>query len=233
MRLKTILCLITFMVMLALPAYAEVDLPALPALCYGQINVNGVVAPVGTEVIAKADGVLVGSIVTDELGCYGGPGTKSKLAINGGNLDGKMIKFYATGINNGVSFNDIEEGELLYWGSGEVKKLDLPILSTVSNPNCFIATAAYGSYLDSHVMVLRQFRDSVLLNSNIGRRFVDGYYHLSPPIAAVISEHWSLKIATRILLTPLVFAVENTERTVIMTIMALLVWVIKMRRKPA
>jgi hypothetical protein len=73
---------------------------------------------------------------------------------------------------------------------------------------CFIATAAYGSYLDPHVNVLRNFRDGVLRNSMLGAAFVKCYYALSPPIADVIREHEVLRVATRLLLTPVVYGIE-------------------------
>lgn len=76
-----------------------------------------------------------------------------------------------------------------------------------SNPNCFIATAAYGSYLDPHVSALRQFRDNVLLQHSLGRWFVKEYYLHSPPIAAAITHHRPLRILTRVILTPVVFAI--------------------------
>jgi YVTN family beta-propeller protein len=73
---------------------------------------------------------------------------------------------------------------------------------------CFIATAAYGSYLDPHVQILKDFRDDVLLKYRLGQILVDYYYEYSPPIAAKISEHEGLKAATRIALTPLVFTIK-------------------------
>lgn len=73
---------------------------------------------------------------------------------------------------------------------------------------CFIATAAYGSYLDPHVMVLRHFRDNVLLQSELGTAFVKFYYKHSPPIADFIAQHDTLRMLMRFALTPLIFAVK-------------------------
>ncbi|MDD5286600.1 MAG: putative Ig domain-containing protein, partial [Desulfuromonadaceae bacterium] len=77
-----------------------------------------------------------------------------------------------------------------------------------SGGGCFIATAAYGSYLDPHVMVLRHFRDDVLLKSEAGASFVRLYYKYSPPVADYIAQHESLRMIMRIALTPLIFSVE-------------------------
>ncbi|MBI4824805.1 MAG: InlB B-repeat-containing protein [Nitrospirae bacterium] len=80
---------------------------------------------------------------------------------------------------------------------------------------CFIATAAYGSYLDPEVMALRNFRDSYLLTNYIGKAFVSFYYKNSPPIADYISRHDSLRVTTRIALTPVVYGVQYPKLSII------------------
>ena len=77
-----------------------------------------------------------------------------------------------------------------------------------SGGGCFIATAAYGSYLDPHVYILRNFRDHYLLTNYFGKKFVEFYYRNSPPVAKFIAKNDILKTATRWVLTPVVYSVE-------------------------
>ncbi len=72
---------------------------------------------------------------------------------------------------------------------------------------CFIATAAYGSYLHPKVQLLRDLRDQHLLTNVPGRAFVSLYYRLSPPMADFIARHDTLRLAARLMLTPLVLAI--------------------------
>jgi hypothetical protein len=74
---------------------------------------------------------------------------------------------------------------------------------------CFIATAAYGSPLEPHVVALRQFRDRYLQHTALGRAFIRLYYRYSPPLAAIIAERPTLRSATRAVLTPLVLAIVH------------------------
>jgi serine/threonine protein kinase/rRNA-processing protein FCF1 len=52
---------------------------------------------------------------------------------------------------------------------------------------CFIATATYGSDTVLQVLVFRAYRDKVLLNSRMGRKFVQLYYRIGPWLADLIS----------------------------------------------
>jgi uncharacterized repeat protein (TIGR02543 family) len=96
---------------------------------------------------------------------------------------------------------------------------------------CFIATAAYGSYLDPHVMVLRQFRDNVLLTNTPGRAFVKFYYANSPAIAKIISESEGLRFITRSALTPVVYAMAYPMETVIIFLAGLLILLLAIERR--
>ena len=73
---------------------------------------------------------------------------------------------------------------------------------------CFIATAAFGSYMEPDVMVLRHFRDNYLMTNSAGRKFVDFYYKHSPPVADVIAKHEGLRSVTRWALSPLVYGLK-------------------------
>ena len=92
-----------------------------------------------------------------------------------------------------------------------VAPLLIPVLPAANESivDCFIATAAYGSYLEPDVLTLRRFRDRWLITNAPGRAFVDWYYRTSPPIADVIAKDETLRFVVRILLTPVVFAIKN------------------------
>ena len=79
------------------------------------------------------------------------------------------------------------------------------ISNDVSNDvGCFIATAAYGSLMEPHVKILRDFRDRFLLGNTLGDCFIRFYYTYSPPVADFIEEHDVLKSMVRISLLPVV-----------------------------
>ena len=58
--------------------------------------------------------------------------------------------------------------------------------------------------MEPHVNILREFRDRFLLESNIGKVFINFYYKYSPPIADFIAKHEILRAAVRLSLLPLI-----------------------------
>jgi hypothetical protein len=74
------------------------------------------------------------------------------------------------------------------------------------NGQCFIATAALGSYDHSQVIELRHFRDQWILTKNWGAGFVKWYYHYGAIAAKVIEKSFTLrKLSYLFIVKPLVF----------------------------
>ncbi len=68
---------------------------------------------------------------------------------------------------------------------------------------CFIATAVYGSSSAREVVILRRFRDEVLLAYDVGKVLIKIYNKISPNIAHLISRHNTLQAVLKLLLTPI------------------------------
>ncbi|MDD3879089.1 MAG: S-layer homology domain-containing protein [Syntrophomonas sp.] len=128
--MKRLIKLTVLIFLLSLPvplALGQQEVPSLPALCYGEISIQGAPAPAEITVEAIVDGIVCGKITSSEEGYYGGPGIKSKLAVSGNQLDGSRIDFYITGRYNNQEYKRVKAGEALYWGSGEVKQINLEV----------------------------------------------------------------------------------------------------------
>jgi len=98
-------------------------------------------------------------------------------------LGGLAVYTGEQGIDNGTTTDDEEAGK---------------------KGGCFIATAAYGSQLHPHLDILRDFRDTYLMQTKLGRVLVDLYYNYSPYIAEIIAKHKVLRFAVQINLLSLV-----------------------------
>ena len=88
----------------------------------------------------------------------------------------------------------------VWWEAGTVTFCPLPD----EESGCFIVTAAYNSPMAEEVKILSEFRDEYLLRSQIGKRIVNLYYRISPPIAKLISRKEFLRTTVRMGLRPVI-----------------------------
>lgn len=95
-------------------------------------------------------------------------------------------------------------GNSLYSNETSVTTDPTSSSSGSSTGGCFIATAAFGSPLESRVVILQEFRDRILLRSRAGQHLVDTYYRYSPSMAHYIEKREFLRAVVRIGLLPAV-----------------------------
>ena len=79
-----------------------------------------------------------------------------------------------------------------------------PRQTTSSNSGCYIATMVYGSYNAPEVMVLRKFRDKVLLQDWIGQWVLRIYYKYSPFLVAKTKHLKTIHVVFKSILDPFV-----------------------------
>ena len=110
----------------------------------------------------------------------------------------------------------VVDGELFvnvgdYSTGPESSSASSPASSSASGEGCFIATAAYGTEQARQIDILREFRDKVLLSGRPGTNFVNFYYRSSPPFAAFISHHNSIRAFVRLCcIEPLVWVFKTS-----------------------
>ncbi len=89
------------------------------------------------------------------------------------------------------------------------------------NVHCFVATAAFGSYLNPYVKIFRNFRDNVLLKFSLGESFVENYYKYSPYWAKKLEESPIFKNIVRFLLFFMAIVISNPFITMIVGLILL------------
>ena len=82
------------------------------------------------------------------------------------------------------------------------------VVVEINAPKCVIATATYGSELSPEVQFLRNFRDNMILKTNVGSNFMLAfniwYYSFSPTVAQSIAENSALKTGMKYVLYPVI-----------------------------
>lgn len=78
-----------------------------------------------------------------------------------------------------------------------------------ADSGCYIATMAYGNYDHPKVMELRKFRDTFLIKSYLGRKFIELYYKYSPLLVEKLKYSQKINVIIRILLDQLIKIIRN------------------------
>ena len=74
---------------------------------------------------------------------------------------------------------------------------------------CFIATAVFDSVNAKEVMILRQWRDEIILKTKFGEIIVKNYYQYSPPIAKIIGRNSVLKSTAKAIIKCFIKIIYN------------------------
>jgi hypothetical protein len=109
-----------------------------------------------------------------------------------------------SGIYDGTSTDGVDWCEMGGFFTSTKQAAPPPAGGGGGGGGCFIATAAYGSYMEPHVVILHDFRDRFLLTNPVGKAFVDLYYTYSSPVADFIARHDTLCLMVRWSLLPFV-----------------------------
>ncbi len=180
------------------------------------VNVSGYPKEVQDEINSKAQWRSFGNVVAvfDRILTY--------LAdTSGGNSGSPVWEYFAdTGYRRVVAIHAY--GDPRANGGPRLVSQNLPLIEEwlswrPSGPRpdpggrggCFVATAAYGSYLNAHVWTLRKFRDRCLLTRAPGRTLVRAYYRHAPAWAAWLERHEAARLGVRVALAPVVFGLER------------------------
>jgi hypothetical protein len=82
-------------------------------------------------------------------------------------------------------------------------------IESKSGGTCFVATVAYGDPSHPDVVLLRRFRDEVLVRYTAGRAFIAWYWRTGPRLAGFIGCSQPLKFFSKYLLVKLVFVLRK------------------------
>jgi hypothetical protein len=120
-RLLTVSVMVVFLgIVLAVPASAQIP---LPHAFFGNIQINGEPAPIGTIVEVRGEGIEVGlegnPIIITEDGKYGSEGPFGVKLIAQGDIEGNpVLTFYVNGQST---------GQTTTWQSGGITSFDLSL----------------------------------------------------------------------------------------------------------
>ena len=119
------------------------------------------------------------------------------------------------------AFKDIREKFDLYLHKGKLLdplySFDEPETKKTASTDtkCFVATATMGDANHPIVILLREFRDSWLLERKYGRIFIKFYYKIGPCLAMIINKYPRLKrISSQVIIRPAAYLADLLLRNI-------------------
>lgn len=157
-------------------------------------------------------GVKIGDSRSEIQRKWGTPTSQAVYNWTYGNKCGNTKSKNQYEIRISFSTNNPDISSEFEGGIKEVEEQYIQQSAEKSKSGCFVATACYGNYNATEVLVLRNYRDTVLLKTNLGRTAVSVYYRLSPPIARFIEKSELIKTFIRKnILAPIVSKIKQNQ----------------------
>lgn len=85
---------------------------------------------------------------------------------------------------------------------------------------CIISNIVTGTYLESGLKKLREFRDRYLLTYSFGQRLVAWYYRVSPAMSDSVAQYEILRLVGMVVLTPVIYGIEYPLAAILVFILA-------------
>jgi hypothetical protein len=199
------------------------DFPATDATGVTYDNLVFFLLPTGTsgeDVAAVGNDFETFNQITTATELYGVLSITASGDVSSGSIDGltnesrycfKMGSQDTTGNIDHISSTDCTAEGIYTDGTSDCRNVctsPSEVVGLLTDTSCFIATAAYGSSLDPHVNLLRDFKNQYLVPHWAGRKVIKAYYSLSPQIAKWVAKNEVLKSTVRILLWPIIGLVQ-------------------------
>lgn len=146
---------------------------------------------------------------------FSGPQTFTVTVTIPSDAEEKAYSWTATATGTGRAMFMKEQRTVNVGGSLNVIR---PSSEGAGELDCIIATAAFGSRMDTNVEAMRHLRDNsvkiTFTGGNFMKVFNGWYYSWSPAIAKAVHDHESLRSITRVILYPVVGSVIVAQGTI-------------------
>ena len=147
-------------------------------------------------IMPKTIGGNTGNEGNKSIGGSTGSGGNKSIGGSTGSSGNKSI-----GGSTGTQPNKPVSRETSNWNDGRNTQ------STSSD--CFVATAAFGTPLQTEIQILREWRDSELSFSLAGRQFIDIYYKMGPHLAHLVEKNKFIARISRSIIRQAIKYIKN------------------------